>query len=147
MKRKIRNARLVKEIEFEIPKNKDLVILLNSLTAGIDRVIVENKNGVVKISANGHSRFEFSDKKAESGHCDFYLGNPSTHILLEDYLASKFWGQFNFGELFAYQANKALNRAIKQEIKKLIGKFESKAASRLNGLVKTLKTINGKGAK
>ena len=133
---KRRKRRFVKEIEFKVRKNRSLIISLGMPSVGLDRIIIENKNGTVEVRAEGHSRFEFSDEKIDPGFCDFWLSNPSTKILLEDYLLGCFWGQFNWGELFKYQNNKALKRRLAEEVKKLTHEFEANAAEKLNRLVR-----------
>ncbi len=137
-KGEIRRKRLVREIDFKIPRGKSLVISVNS-DIGIDRVIVENKGGTVSVYADGHSRFEFSDKKIKAGACDFWLGNPRWKRLLEDYLDGRFWGQFGWGKLFSFRGDKRFKAAIRLEIKKLVEELEHNAARRLNRIVRNKK--------
>ena len=133
-----KRKRLVEDAEFKVDRGKCLIICLFS-NLGLDRIIIENKKGVIHVRAAGHSRFEFSDKKQGPGACDFWLGNPSASVTLENYLIVKFWGQFNWSELFDYQEDPKLKRAIKKKIKKLVDEFEEKAAKQLNGIVKKMK--------
>ena len=125
----------MQEAEFTIRRGQSLVISLGMPKVGLDRIIIENKKGGVKVSANGRSRFEFSNKKIAPNACDFWLSNPSSKILLEDYLVSCFWGQFNWSKLFKYQNNKKLERLVKERIRKLVEEFESKAARELNNMI------------
>ena len=133
-----KRKRLVRSVKFSIGKGKSLVISLSS-EIGLDRVIVENEGGVTRVTADGHSGFEFSDKKQEPGMCDFWLGNPSITATFKDYLEGRFWGQFNWGELFRYQKNAKLRRELRSEIQKLADEFESNAERRLNGILKRVK--------
>ena len=133
-----KRKRLVEDAEFKVDRGKCLIICLFS-NLGLDRIIIENKKGVIHVRATGHSRFEFSDEKREPGACDFWLGNPSASATLENYLIVKFWGQFNWSELFDYQEDTKFKRAIKKKIKKLVDEFEEKAAKQLNGIVKKMK--------
>ncbi|MEX1064243.1 MAG: Ada metal-binding domain-containing protein [Candidatus Paceibacterota bacterium] len=139
MKKKARKKRLVKEIRFKMRNGQSLVIFLGLPVAGLERVIIENNNGVVEVSADSHSRFEFSDKKIDSNTCDFYLTNPTWNTALTDYLLSCFWSQFGWGDLARYQNDPALVRAVRKEIRKLVEEFEPMAAERLNKIVSTQK--------
>ena len=130
-----REGRLVKSAEFSMGEGKSLVIALSS-DIGLDRIIIENKDGATQVRAEGHSRFEFDDTKQRPNQCDFLLRNPSRIETFEDYLDGKFWGQFAWDGLFKYQNNARLKRALKAEIKKLACEFERKAARRLNGIFK-----------
>ena len=133
-----KSKRFVKSAEFSFGKGKSLVVSLFS-NCGLDRIIIENEHGIVHVKATGHSRFEFEDKKQEPNMCDFWLGNPSMTIALFDYLEGRFWGQFNWGELFRYQKNPKLKRVLTTEIKKLVDEFENNAARRLNVILKEQK--------
>ena len=133
-----KKKRLVKSAEFSFGKGKSLVVYLSS-NIGLDRIIVENKNGVVCVRAEGHSRFEFDDKKREPNTCEFWLGNPPITVALKDYLYERFWGQLNWGELFRYQDDTKLKRALKAKIQKLVNEFESKAAQQLKDILKKQK--------
>lgn len=130
-------TRLVDMVEFKVGKKKYLVINVNS-NVGIDRVVVENKDGIMHVRATGHSHFEFSVGKTDPGKCDFWLANRSWTKTLEDYLDGRFWGQFTFGKLADYKKNQKLKKLIRVEIQKLADEFETKAARRLNGIVKRL---------
>lgn len=135
--RKKKRKRLVKEIEFKLKDNQSLVICYGLLPiAGLERVIVENKNGITHIFAEGRSRFEFHEGKNNPNECDFFLDNPKTCLMLEDIINSKFYSQFNWGKLFSLQENKELNKKITQEIKKLVKEFEEKTSTQLNKLYK-----------
>lgn len=131
--------RFVKEVEFKIKDGQSLVVSLGMPLLGLDRIIVENNNGVVEIKAEGRSRFEFSNQKIHPGTCDFWLANPTSAILLPDYLYSCFWNQFNWGELFRHKNNKILDKELKKEIRKLVLEFESKAANELNEIFEKIK--------
>lgn len=131
-----RKKRLVKEVEFKLGKGKTLVISYTLCGPGLDRVIVENKEGIVAVRAEGRSRFEFSDDKISPYACDFWLANPKSDLLIADILLAKFWGQFNFGQLRVLVRNKKLNGALNREAKKLVQEFEERASARLNRLVK-----------
>lgn len=140
-KQRKRRSRLVKEINFKMKKGQSLVVSLWP-HLGIERIIIENRKRAVEVRAEGRSRFEFSDKKdkkASPGTCDFFLSNPSSNVLLKDYLASRFWGQFTWGALDAYQKNKRLKKAVNEEIRKLVEQFEERASKRLKGIVKRFK--------
>ena len=130
-----KRKRLVKSVEFSLDEGRSLVISLSS-SVGLDRIVIENKNGVLRARAEGHSRFEFSDKKGKPGACDFWLANPQTATALEDYLEGSFWSQFNWDELFRHRKNIRLRKALKAEIRRLVHAFEGKAAERLNGILK-----------
>jgi hypothetical protein len=135
-KRQIRK-RFLKEVEFKIGRGKSLVVLLGLPAAiGLDRVVIENIKGVVWVRATGHERFKFQDGAEGPGMCEYLLANPDTKMLLEDYLLSRFWGQFNWGELFAYLKNRKLNKKIKEKIRKLVNEWEKKAARELNNILK-----------
>lgn len=134
-KSKKRQKRLVKEIEFKICKGKSLVVSMGFPSIGLDRIIIENNQGVVEVKAQGRSRFEFSDKKIGPHACDFWLSNPPKNILLEDYIISQFWGQFTWGDLAKFQSSRVFKKSINVAIKELIAEFESKAVGRLNGIV------------
>ena len=129
-----KKKRLVKSVEFSFGKGKSLVVSLLS-NSGLDRIIIENEHGIVRVKATGHSRFQFEDKKQGPNMCDFWLGNPPVTVTLSDYLEGRFWGQFNWGELFRYQKNTKLKKALTAEIKKLVDEFEANAARRLNGIL------------
>jgi hypothetical protein len=130
-----KKKRYVKSAEFLLGEGKSLIISL-SFAVGLDRIIIENKNGLVCVNAEGHSRFEFDDKQHGPNQCDFWLANPSLSAALGDYLDGRFWSQFTWGDLSKYQHDPKLKKALKTEIQKLTTEFESKAARRLNGILK-----------
>lgn len=129
---------LVESAEFSFGEGKSLIVCLSS-DIGLDRIVIENKNGVVYVRAKGHSRFEFDDKKHGPDICDFLLANPSINTTLKDYLDGRFWGQFNWDDVSRYQENTKLKKALKAEIQKLADEFENKAAKRLNSILKKQK--------
>lgn len=86
--------------------------------------------------ATSGMRFEFSDKKIEKNTCDFWLASPKSSVWMGDIIRSKFWGQFNFGELPRLLKDRKLNKKLDKKIQKLVSDFESKAAQELNRLVK-----------
>ena len=128
-------TRMVRSANFSVGKGKSLIIGLSS-SFGLYRIVLENENGVVKVRAEGASKFEFRNKPRGRGECDFWLGNPPHDTVLQDYLDRKFWNQFNWGELVKYHENAKLKRALKAEIKKLVEEFDGKAARRLNSILK-----------
>jgi len=135
----MRKTRLLKEVKFELKEGQYLVANYTLLGAGLGRIIVENKNGAVKVSAEtgpSGSRFEFGEGKTNPNQCDFWLANAKPDVLLKDIIRTKFWGQFSFGELFRYQKDQKLSRKINREITKLVAEFEEKAAIHLNALLK-----------
>lgn len=134
-KKNKRSMQYVEEVEFAMKRGQSLVISLGMPKIGLERIIIENKSGAAHVQAHGRTRFEFSNIKAGANSCDFWLANPFSKILLEDYLTSCFWGQFNWSELFKYQGNKKLGQLVREHIKKLVEKFESRAARELNNLV------------
>jgi hypothetical protein len=134
-----KGKKLLREVDFKIGKGKyPAISLLRHL--GIDRIIVKNNNGIVEVRAEGHTRFEFSDKKTGPYTCDFWLANPLREVLLKDYIEARFWGQFGWGALFSHQNNVALKKEVNLEIKRLTEEFEENASNRLNGIVKKFKT-------
>lgn len=138
--KKTRQKRLVKEIEFKMQDNQSLIINYCLLpSAGLDRVIVQNKNGVVHVCAQGRSRFEFSDiskTKDNPNQTDFILSNAREQFMIEDIIRSKFWRQFTWGELLKYDEDRKFNKILNQKIKELVKEFEAKAAEQLNQLLK-----------
>ncbi|MDD5289929.1 MAG: hypothetical protein PHT40_01850 [Patescibacteria group bacterium] len=136
--------RLTQHTDFSVGPGKSLIISLSSII-GLNRIVIQNKKGVIFVRAYGHSRFEFrnkKDKKLGPGACDFWLANPSTSVALQDYLEGRFWRQFNLGELFRYQKNAKLIKKLKKEIQKLVDEFENQAAEKLNGILKNHDKIN-----
>lgn len=136
-KKKIQK-RLVGEVEFKIKNNQSLIILYCLLpSAGLEKVVVQNKNGIVYVSAQGRSRFEFSDTsktKNNPNQTDFTLSNTNEKFMIEDIIRSKFWQQFTWEKLFKAQKNQEFNKVLNQKIKKLVKEFEEKAAGQLNQL-------------
>ncbi len=142
-KTKTRKKRLVRKINFKIKENQSLVILYCLLPdAGLERIVVENKDGITHVYADGRSQFEFSDiskTKDNPNLADFILSNRSDQFMIEDIIRSKFWSQFNWGEIFKYQKDKNFKRAVNRKIRKLVQEFEKKAAEELNQLRKNTK--------
>jgi hypothetical protein len=138
--------RLSKEIRFKMKNNQSLVISCFLLPdAGLERVIVENKNGITNVHAIGRTRFEFCQrKKHDPSQCDFWLANPKDELMIEDIIRSKFWGQFTYNDLFKYGKDKKFNRALNRKIKKLVEEFEKKASQELNQMRKQYKNGSNK---
>ena len=128
-------TRMVRSANFSVGKGKSLIIGLSS-SFGLYRIVLENENGVVKVRAEGASRFEFRNKPRGRGECDFWLGNPPHDTALQDYLGRKFWDQFTWGDLIRYHRLPGFRREIRTAIKKLVEEFDSKAARRLNSILK-----------
>lgn len=133
--------KLTKEIEFSLKSGQSLVVSLSMLGNGLDRIIVENEDGVVKVTARSGpagGNFEFCEYEKEpegSSHCTFWLGNQKAKFMIVDYLLSHFWGQFTWGKLIELHNNKRFVAAITRAAKKLAEEFESRAAEELNRLV------------
>lgn len=130
-------TKLVTEAEFELPADKCLIIATGS-ALGLERVVITNEKGVVRVQASGHSKFEFSDEKHGPNACDFWITNRKWIHTLEDYLDARFWGQFTFGKLASNFRNRKMKSAIRKEIKKLAAEFEASAVRRLNAIEKKL---------
>lgn len=133
----------VNEIKFELPSGETLFINLNAplglvTKTGMERIWINNDKDKVTVEARGNSgsKFVFSKKKklAEKEAPIYELVNPENKVLLEDYLASRFWSQFNWGELARLKRNKKFERKLTKRIQKLVKEFESKAAKELNEL-------------
>lgn len=131
----------VKEIEFILGENQSLVVSCSLLGPGLDRVIVKNEDGQTKALAvaTSGSHFHFKEGKESAHRCDFWIANLDSGEAIADILQSKFWGQFNWGELIAYQEGKRFSRKIKRRIKQLVEEFESHAAKELNQIPKPSK--------
>ena len=138
----MKKKNLLQEVEFEIKPGQSLIINYYSLLgAGLDRVVVKNKNGSVKVEASGGngSKFEFEDrsaKKKNKHECDFWLANPQENVLIEYIIRSKFRKQFTLIQLSQILKDKKLKAKIDRKIKKLVQEFEEKASQELNQLVK-----------
>lgn len=130
-------TKLVTEVEFELPVGKCLIVATGS-DLGLERVIIKNEKGVVKVQAHGHSRFEFGAEKFGPNACDFWITNRKWIHTLEDYLDHRFWGQFTWGGLVANLHNRKMKSAVREEVKKLAKEFEASAARRLSAIEKKL---------
>ncbi len=135
--------KLTGEVTFEMKDGQSLIILYYTLPeTGLEQIIVKNKDGITHVSAQGRTRFEFSDLSSRSYKIknphqhDFLLANPRDSLMIEDIIRAKFCGQFNPGDFVRYVMDKKFVKIVNQRIKKLVEEFEEKASTQLNQLRK-----------
>ena len=133
-KGKVPRERLVQEIQFFLEDDQTLFVSAGSFFGpGLNRVLVTNEGGRVKVwaDASSGSHFRFS-KGGEQSHPDFVIDNLKPAESLADILDHKFWNQFNWGEIIAYQEDRNFRRRVSRRIKQLVAEFEEHAAKELN---------------
>jgi len=137
-KKKAKKGRRVKEVEFELEEGQRVFVHTALLGPGLGRVVVSREKGKITVWADANSGSHFRFKKGGSGkpgNPNFEINNLDSGEAIEDILQQKFWGQFNWGQLFAYQKPE-FQRKIKKAIKKLVSDFEAKSAKKLNAITK-----------
>jgi len=137
-RRKAKRKHLVEEVKFLLGENQILYVdpSGSSINPGLNRVFVTRKDGKVKVwaQATSGSHFRFQRGNGRRGNPDFQIINLDSGGKLEDILDSEFWGQFTWGQIFAYGDDKNFRQRVRRRIRQLVSEFEEHASTELNAI-------------
>jgi len=134
---KAKRKHLVQKVKFFLGENQTLYVSPGVGTGpGLCRIFVTRKNGRVSVwaDATSGSHFRFRRGRGNRSDPDFQIVNLDSGEAIEDILDRKFWGQFTWGQIFAYGEDKSFGKKVKQRIKQLVEEFEEHAAKELNAI-------------
>ena len=134
---KAKRKHLVQKVKFFLGEKQTLYVSPGVGTGpGLCRIFVTRKNGRVSVwaGATSGSHFRFRRGSGNRSDPDFQIVNLDSGEAIEDILDRKFWGQFTWGQIFAYGDDKNFRRRVRRRIRQLVEEFEEHAAKELNAI-------------
>ena len=134
---KAKRKHLVQKVKFFLGEKQTLYVSPGvGIGPGLCRIFVTRKNGRVSVwaAATSGSHFRFRRGSGNRSDPDFQIVNLDSGEAIEDILDRKFWGQFTWGQIFAYGDDKNFRRRVRRRIRQLVSEFEEHASTELNAI-------------